>query len=122
MAPPRPRGLSWRFQSQIILYYNFLGDSQFSRAFTSHYWFKSYNNFGEWLDFAYWWSFSGVGQGLQSMGLPRLVLPSYQSYLLPTFYLNNEYAHIYIILFLGAPYYILKISFFGCGGEGEDHL
>ena len=25
----------------------------------SHYWFKSYNNFAEWVDFAYWWSFSG---------------------------------------------------------------
>ena len=26
-----------------------------------HYWFKSYGDFSEWVDFAYWWSFSGGG-------------------------------------------------------------
>ena len=25
------------------------------------YWFKSYGDFSEWVDFAYWWSFSGEG-------------------------------------------------------------
>ena len=37
----------------------FLGDSKSQRASNLHYWFKSYNNFAEWVDFAYWWSFSG---------------------------------------------------------------
>ena len=26
-----------------------------------HYWFKSYGDFAEWVDFTYWWSFSGGG-------------------------------------------------------------
>ena len=25
------------------------------------YWFKSYGDFSEWVDFAYWWSFSSEG-------------------------------------------------------------
>ena len=25
------------------------------------YWFKSYGDFAEWFDFAYWWSFGGEG-------------------------------------------------------------
>ena len=40
-------------------------DFQFQReqiqGSKSHYWFKSYGNFAEWVDFAYWWSFSGEG-------------------------------------------------------------
>ena len=37
------------------------GDSKPQRASKSHYWFKSYGNFAELVDFAYWWSFSGEG-------------------------------------------------------------
>ena len=29
------------------------------------YWFKSYGDFAEWVDFAYWWSFIGKGLHLQ---------------------------------------------------------
>ena len=32
-----------------------------TRASKSHYWFKSYGNFAESVDFVYWWSFSGEG-------------------------------------------------------------
>ena len=46
--------------SHKIDYVNFCkGDSKSQRASNLHYWFKSYSNFAEWLDFAYWWSFSG---------------------------------------------------------------
>ena len=31
------------------------------RASKSHYWFKSYGNFAEWVDFAHWCSFIGGG-------------------------------------------------------------
>ena len=31
-----------------------------------HYWFKSYGNFFEWMDFAYWWSFIGGGSAINS--------------------------------------------------------
>ena len=30
-----------------------------------HYWFKSYGDFAEWVDFAHWWSFIGKGLRLQ---------------------------------------------------------
>ena len=33
------------------IFNNFQGDL--------HYWFKSYGNFAEWMNFAYWWSFIG---------------------------------------------------------------
>ena len=26
-----------------------------------HYWLKSYGDFAEWVEFSYWWSFSGGG-------------------------------------------------------------
>ena len=29
-----------------------------------HYWFRSYGNFAEWIDFAYWWSFSAGGSAI----------------------------------------------------------
>ena len=47
--------------SHKIDYVNFLGDSKSRRASKLHYWFKSYGYFAEWVDFAYWWSFSGEG-------------------------------------------------------------
>ena len=31
------------------------------RASKSHYWFKSYGNFVEYVEFAYWWSFIDGG-------------------------------------------------------------
>ena len=31
------------------------------RASKSHYWFKSYGDFAELVDFSYWWRFSGEG-------------------------------------------------------------
>ena len=46
-----------------------VGDGAFSHkidyiASKSHHWFKSYGNFAEWVDFAYWWSFSGGGSAI----------------------------------------------------------
>ena len=35
------------------------------RASKLHYWFKSYGDFAEWVDFAYWWNFIGKGLRLQ---------------------------------------------------------
>ena len=29
-----------------------------------HYWFKSYGDFAEWVDFDYWWIFSGGGSAV----------------------------------------------------------
>ena len=55
-TPPRPNG--WRC-------YNFQGNSKSQRASKSHYWFKSYGDFPEWVDFAYWWSCIGKGLLLQ---------------------------------------------------------
>ena len=43
----------------------FLGDSKSRRASKSHYWFKSYGNFAEWVNFAYWWRCIGKGLRLQ---------------------------------------------------------
>ena len=63
-APPRPNGCRWCFQSQNRLCLNFL-DSKSRRASKLHYWFKSYGNFDELVDFAHWWSFIGKGLLLQ---------------------------------------------------------
>ena len=30
-----------------------------------HYWFKSYGDYAEWVNFAHWWSFIGKGLCLQ---------------------------------------------------------
>ena len=43
----------------------FLGDSKSWRASKLHYWFKSYDDFAEWLNFACWWSCIGKGLRLQ---------------------------------------------------------
>ena len=46
-------------QSQGLLYKHlchFFRDSKSWRASKSLYWFKSYGNFAEWVDFEYWWS------------------------------------------------------------------
>ena len=39
----------------------FLEDYKSGRASKSHYWFQSYSDFAECMDFAYLWSFSGGG-------------------------------------------------------------
>ena len=44
--------------------YDFLGDSKTQRASQSHYWFKSYGDFAELVDFACWGSF--IGKGLRA--------------------------------------------------------
>ena len=41
------------------------GDSKYQRASKSHYWFKSYGNFAEWVNFVYWWRYIGKGLRLQ---------------------------------------------------------
>ena len=64
MAPPRPNDWRWCFQSWNRLCKLFLGDSKSQKASKSHYWFKSYGNFAELVDFAYWWSFSGGGSAI----------------------------------------------------------
>ena len=40
-------------------------DSTSQRASKSHYWFKSYGDFAEWVGFAHWWSCIGKGLHLQ---------------------------------------------------------
>ena len=43
-----------------------LEDSKSWRPTKSHYWFKSFGDFAEWVDFAHWWSFSGEGSASTS--------------------------------------------------------
>ena len=43
----------------------FLGDSKSQKVSKLHYWFKSYGDFAEWVNFAYWRSFIGKGLLLQ---------------------------------------------------------
>ena len=43
------------------IYYNFVGESKSQMASKSHYWFKSYSNIAELVNFAYWWSCIGKG-------------------------------------------------------------
>ena len=47
-----------------IGYVTFFGDSKILRASKSHYWFKSLVDFDEWMDYAYWWRFSGEGSAI----------------------------------------------------------
>ena len=42
----------------------FFGDSKSRLAFKSLNGFNRYGNFAEWVDFAYWWSFSGGGSAI----------------------------------------------------------
>ena len=42
----------------------FFGDSKYQRVSKLHYLFKSYGNFAEWVDLAYWWIFSGGGSAI----------------------------------------------------------
>ena len=42
---------------------HFLGDSKSQRASKLNYWFKSYGDFAEWVNFACWWRC--IGKGLQ---------------------------------------------------------
>ena len=52
--------------SHIINYIKFFfGDFKYQSASKLHYWFKSYGDFAEWLDFAYWLSCIGKGPRLQ---------------------------------------------------------
>ena len=48
-----------------------------------HYWFTSYGNFAEWVDFAYRWSFSGEGSASTACaaGLFLVFNPSDRSHL-----------------------------------------
>ena len=39
-----------------------------------HYWFKSYGDFAEWVDFALLWSFSGGGSAVNGATLSSLIL------------------------------------------------
>ena len=64
-APPRKNGWRRCLQSKKRLCYNFLGDSKSQRAYKLHYWFKSYGDFAEWVNFAYLRSFIGKGLRLQ---------------------------------------------------------
>ena len=41
-----------------------LKDSKSQRASKLHYWFKSYYDFAERVDFFYWWTFSGGGPAI----------------------------------------------------------
>ena len=59
------------------LCYNFVGNSKSQRAFKSHYWFKSYSDFSELVDFAYWWSFIGGGSAING-ATPSSLLEYYK--------------------------------------------
>ena len=56
----------------------FLGDFKSRRASKSHFWFKSYGNFAEWVDFAHWWSF--IGKGLLLQPAQQAVFPAYKGW------------------------------------------
>ena len=51
-----------------------LGDSKSRRVSKLHYWFKSYGDFAEWVDFAHWWRFIGKGLRLQPAQQACLIL------------------------------------------------
>ena len=55
---------------------NYLGDSKSQMALKLHYWFKSFDNFAEWVDFPLWWSFSGGGSAMTIRHLIGLALLS----------------------------------------------
>ena len=42
----------------------FFEDSKSLRVPKSHYWFKSYDNFDEWADFAFWWNHISGGSAI----------------------------------------------------------
>ena len=48
--------------------------SKSERASKLHYWYKSYGDFSERVDFSNWWSFSDGVEGPRSTGLPRLTI------------------------------------------------
>ena len=52
------------FSNKIDWFFNIFGDSKSRRASKLHYLFRSYGDFAEWVDFAYWWSFSGGGSAI----------------------------------------------------------
>jgi hypothetical protein len=54
MAPPGPNG--WRWCYEIL---NLKGHQN-----RIYYWFTSYQDFVEWVNFAYWWRC--IGKGLRS--------------------------------------------------------
>ena len=60
-APPCPNGWRCYFQWWNRLSYNFIRDSKSWGASKLTYWFKSYSDFSEWMDFACWWSCIGKG-------------------------------------------------------------
>ena len=53
------------------LYWHFVRDSKSWRTFKSLYWFRSYGDFTEWVDFDYWWSC--IGKGIPCSLCSRLV-------------------------------------------------
>ena len=44
----------WLEMVLSVIYHNFCGDSKSRRTSKLHYWFKSYGDFAEWVDFSYW--------------------------------------------------------------------
>ena len=64
-APARPNSWLWWFHLWNRLCWEIVRDSKSQRASKSYYWFKSYGDFDERGDFAYWWSCIGKGLRLQ---------------------------------------------------------
>ena len=48
----------------MVVSVKFLGHLKSQRASKLHFWFKSYGDFVEWVDFAYLWSFVGGGSAI----------------------------------------------------------
>ena len=71
------------------LYWHIFRDSKSWRASKSLYWFKSYGDFAEWVDFAYCWSC--IGKGLPCSLRSRLVYQA-EGYSLALFRLKIYYS------------------------------
>ena len=54
-------------------------DSKSRRASQLHYWFKSYGNFDDWVNFVYWWSCIGKGSRYSLLKLYFSCSPSVQN-------------------------------------------
>ena len=54
----------WFLRHVLVILAMFFGDSKSQRTSKSHYWFRSYGGFAEWVEYAYWWSFSGGGSAI----------------------------------------------------------
>ena len=74
--------------------------TNFKEILHYHYRFKSYDNFAEWVDFAYWWTFSGERSesAACAAGLLRMFC---------TEYLHGTLRHMHMNYIVYVPLYTL---------------